>query len=254
MDCGAEEQLIRLRLEGRPDVVRISCDIPNRSAAIFHSGDAASIAREMSSLNLGASLVSTDEVEEVATNADDQRQRSTLGIVLAINASLFVVEMAVGLLAGSMGLVADSLDMLSDAVVYGLGLFAVGRAQRVKQNVAKAAGWSQLLLAGLGVAEVLRRFFGAEIEPLSGWMIGTSALALAGNAVSLVLLQRSRSREVHIRASAICTSNDVLVNLGVITAGVLVYLTASKIPDLVVGAVVFLLVGFAAIRILRIAR
>lgn len=254
MDCGAEEQLIRMRLGDRSDVRRVTCDLGNRTVEIVHVGDAAEIERELQSLKLGASLVGTSAIEELEPEATDEVQRRTLAWVLAINAAFFLIELAVGFLAGSMGLIADSLDMLADAIVYGLVLFAVGRAHRVKQNVAKVSGWSQLALAGLGIAEVLRRFLGAEIEPLSAWMIGTSALALAGNVTSLILLQRSRSREVHIRATTICTSNDVLVNLGVIVAGVLVFLTASKIPDLVVGAIVFALVGFAAVRILRIAR
>jgi Co/Zn/Cd efflux system component len=85
-------------------------------------------------------------------------------------------------------------------------------------------------------------------------MIIISLLALAGNSICLYLLQRARSREVHMQASMIFTSMDVIVNLGVIVAGVAVYLTASNIPDLTVGTIVFILVGRGAHRILQLSK
>jgi Co/Zn/Cd efflux system component len=59
---------------------------------------------------------------------------------------------------------------------------------------------------------------------------------------------------VNIRASQIFTSNDVLVNIGVIVAGLLVFVTGSKFPDLIGGAAVFCLVASGAFRILRLSR
>ncbi|MNE79983.1 zinc transporter ZitB [compost metagenome] len=85
-------------------------------------------------------------------------------------------------------------------------------------------------------------------------MIIISIFALIGNWLSLYLLQRSKSDEAHMQASMIFTSNDILVNIGVIIAGILVYFTNSKIPDLVVGAVVFLIVARGAFRILKLAK
>ncbi|HEV7281620.1 MAG TPA: cation transporter [Pirellulaceae bacterium] len=253
MDCGAEEQLIRMQLGDRSDVLRIACDLSSRTVDVVHNGAADEIERAFASLNLGASLVDREPVETLEPSDDDRRQRQTLISVLAINASLFVVEMSFGLIAGSMGLVADSLDMLADASVYGLGLYAVGKSSGHKRAVARISGWSQLLLAALGIFEVVRRFAGTEQEPISWLMIAVSILALAGNVASLILLQRARSNEAHIRATSICTSNDVLVNLGVILAGILVYATSSKLPDLVIGAAVFALVAYGAVRILKIA-
>ena len=85
-------------------------------------------------------------------------------------------------------------------------------------------------------------------------MIAVSIFALAGNAACLYLLQRSKSVEAHMQASMIFTSMDVIVNIGVIIAGVLVYLTNSKIPDLAVGTIVFVLVTRGAYRILKLSR
>ena len=95
---------------------------------------------------------------------------------------------------------------------------------------------------------------GGEALPDFRLMIGISLLALAGNALCLYLLQKSKSREAHMQASMIFTANDVLVNLGVIAAGVLTLLSHSKYPDLVVGTLVLLLVGRGALNILKLSK
>ena len=254
MDCGAEEQLVRMKLSGREDVKRCAFDLPGRTVVVTHTGSSAEIERLMHELNLGASLVSRDQAHELEPDAGDEGQRQLLILVLLINAGLFVLELATGLIAQSMGLVADSLDMLADAIVYGLSLYAVGKAFAQKQRVARTIGYFQLFLAVFGVVEVVRRFLGAGDEPSFTLMITMSLVALAGNVTSLFLLQRAQSQEVHMKASWICTSNDVLVNISVIVAGVLVFLTHSKIPDLVVGATVFCIVGYGAFRILKLSR
>jgi Co/Zn/Cd efflux system component len=153
-----------------------------------------------------------------------------------------------------MGLVADSLDMLADSIVYGLALLAVGGTIALKKNIAKAAGYFQLTLAVLGFVEVIRRFVGFDAVPAFQTMMIISALALMGNGLSLYLLQKSKSKEAHMQASMIFTSNDVIVNLGVIIAGGLVFLTNSVYPDLIVGTVVFFIVGQGAFKILKLSK
>ena len=153
-----------------------------------------------------------------------------------------------------MGLVADSLDMLADSIVYGLALFAVGGTITRKKNIAKSAGYFQLILAVFGFIEVIRRFVGLETIPNFKTMIIISILALIGNGLCLYLLQKSKSKDAHMKASMIFTSNDVIVNVGVILAGVLVYFTKNKIPDLVIGIIVFVLVAFGSFRILKLSK
>ena len=162
--------------------------------------------------------------------------------------------MTTGFISGSMGLVADSLDMLADALVYGLSLFVIGTTVAWKKNVAKWSGYFQIVLAVLGFTEVVRRFIGTEALPNFRTMIIVALLALIANGVCLYLLQRSKDREAHIQASMIFTSNDVLINLGVIVAGVLVLWLGSSLPDLIISAVVFVIVSLGAVRILRLAR
>jgi len=109
-------------------------------------------------------------------------------------------------------------------------------------------------LATLGFAEVLRRFFTSSETPMFQWMIIISILALLGNLISLWLINKAKSKEAHMQASAIFTSNDIIVNGGVILAGVLVYFLDSKWPDLVIGGIVFTFVMRGAIRILKLSK
>ena len=154
-----------------------------------------------------------------------------------------------------MGLVADSLDMLADAFVYGISLMAVGSTLVKKKAISKIAGYFQITLALLGFLEILRRFISSESLPNFQSMIIVSILALVANGFCLYLLQKSRSKdELHMKASMIFTSNDIIINAGVILAGSLVYVTSSAIPDLVVGFIVFILVLQGAFRILNLSR
>jgi len=109
-------------------------------------------------------------------------------------------------------------------------------------------------LATLGFAEVLRRFFTSSETPIFQLMIIVSIFALLGNLISLWLINKAKSKEAHMQASAIFTSNDIIVNGGVIVAGGLVYFLDSKWPDLVIGGVVFAFVMRGAIRILKLSK
>ena len=162
--------------------------------------------------------------------------------------------MTTGTISKSIGLVADSLDMLADALVYGMSLFVVGAAVTHKKQVAFFSGILQLILAIIGLSEVLRRFFGIEMMPDFQAMIGISLLALFANSICLWLLHRTQNKDVHMRASIIFSANDVIINLGVIIAGLLVWLLNSNIPDLIIGVIVFLIVIRGAVRILKLAK
>lgn len=256
MDCPSEERLIRMKLDGVPGIKSMDFDIPGRLLTIVHDGEKDKIVDRINELNLGASVmesIMTGHVEYSGIQ-DDRMEKKLLWTVLGINFFFFILEMVTGFLADSMGLVADSLDMLADSFVYGLALFAVGGASVKKKRVALLSGYFQLALAILGFAEVIRRFIVEAPLPSFRLMIVVSLLALAGNAACLYLLQNSRSKEAHMRASVIFTSNDVIANLGVIVAGVLVLLTDSRYPDLFVGIAVFGLVGRGAVRILKLAK
>lgn len=252
MDCASEEQLIRMKLSALAQVQHLSFNLDGRKLEVYHEGKHDPITKAIEDLSLGSSLEASIDEAVLPHNLEDTKQKKLLWTVLAINLSLFVLEMTTGFIANSMGLVADSLDMLADAVVYGLALLVVGSSALHKGRVAKFSGYLQLFLAGLGFLEVVRRFIGDGEVPQFGTMIIISVLALAGNGASLYLLQKSKSSEAHMRASMIFTSNDVVINLGVIAAGILVFSTNSKLPDLIVGIIVFAIVGRGALRILKL--
>lgn len=253
MDCPSEENMIRMKLESKP-IQKLDFDIANRNLYVYHEGEITPIFDAVNDLNLGARIIKSEECELSLANEDHSKEKKLLWTVLIINFGFFVIEITTGFFSKSMGLVADSLDMLADAIVYGLSLYAVGHAVAKKKRVAKISGYFQLILAIFGFAEVVRRFLGFEDLPNFQTMIIVSLFALVGNVMCLYLLQKSKSKEAHMQASMIFTSNDVIVNIGVITAGALVYFTNSKYPDLIVGSVVFFLVAKGAFRILKLAK
>jgi len=254
MDCPSEESLIRMKLEGLSTIKSLVFDIENRKLTVFHSEESSEIENHLKELNLGSQLQETIVVQADEFKDDSSVQSKLLWTVLIINFAFFLIEITTGFISKSMGLVADSLDMLADAAVYGLSLWAVGTAVTRKKKVATLSGYFQLALAAIGFIEVIRRFIGVEEIPDFRMMIGISILALIANSVCLYLLQKSKSNEAHMKASMIFTSNDVIINTGVIVAGVLVLLTQSKYPDLIIGAIVFLIVVRGAFRILKLGK
>ena len=254
MDCPSEETLIRMKLEGLPMIKSLVFDIPNRKLTVFHSEENPEIEKSLNELNLGAEYKETTIVQQDVFDDSSSIQSKLLWTVLIINFVFFIIEITTGLISKSMGLVADSLDMLADALVYGLSLWAVGSTIIRKKKVARLSGYFQLALATLGLIEVIRRFISSEDVPDFQIMIIVSVLALIANSVCLYLLQKSKSEEAHMKATMIFTSNDIIINTGVIAAGVLVLLTHSKYPDLIIGTIVFLIVVKGAFRILKLGK
>lgn len=253
MDCPSEENLIRLKLEEISVIKNLDFDIPNRLLTVFHDGQLEQIESLITDLNLGSNKLSTDESEQLEFE-EHGKQRKLLWTVLAINFGFFVVEMTTGLISESMGLIADSLDMLADSFVYAISLLAVGRALARKKMIAKLAGYFQITLAAIGFVEVIRRFVGVEEIPDFGAIIIVSILAFIANGYCLYLFQKSKSKEAHMQAIAIFTSNDMIINLGVVAAGILVYLFDSNKPDLIIGTIVFVIVFQGAIKILKLGK
>ena len=184
---------------------------------------------------------------------ESREQSRVLIVLLAINAVMFAAEIVAGLLAESTGLIADSLDMLADAAVYGIGLYAVGKAMVVKVRAAFVSGYFQIALALIVALDIARRaVFGSEPDP--GFMVIVSVVALTANVICLLLLAKHRDGEVHMRASWIFSRNDVIANAGVILGGLLVYGLGSRWPDLIVGLLIVTVVFRGGLSIIADAR
>lgn len=254
MDCPSEESLIRAKLEDFDFIAGLEFKLDVRELTVYHHGRKELLESALNGLNLDSELIETSEISDY-TRATQDNQRKLLWTVLWINFAFFLIEIFTGFISDSMGLVADSLDMLADSFVYGLSLLAVGGTIGLKKRVASGAGYMQLLLAVLGFSEVVRRFISDEIVPEYTIMIAVSIFALIGNGICLLLLNQSEEKdEAHMKASLIFTSNDVIINLGVISAGLLVLLFNSSFPDLIVGSIIFIIVSRGAYRILQLGK
>jgi Co/Zn/Cd efflux system component len=181
------------------------------------------------------------------------RQRRVLVAVLTVNAVMFAVELVSGWLAHSAALTADSLDMLGDALIYAMSLYAIGRGPRWEAGLAFAKGGTMLLLGG-GVLVQIVLMLVLGHHPHGGWMGGVGALALAANLTCLVLLTHHRHDDINLRSTWTCARNDVLANLGVLLAALGVGLTGTGWPDVLVGTAIAALVMGSSLRVLRDAR
>jgi Co/Zn/Cd efflux system component len=176
--------------------------------------------------------------------------RCVLWAVLALNAGMFVVEVAAGLAAGSASLQADALDFFGDAANYGVSLFVIGMALRYRAMAAIAKGASMGLFGLWVVGTVIwHAVHGTVPEPLTMGVIGF--LALAVNALSFGLLYASRGGDANMRSAWICTRNDVLGNLAVLLAAAGVFGTGTGWPDLAVAAIMAALALQGAWIVLR---
>ena len=180
----------------------------------------------------------------------DKSESRVLIILLAINAFMFMVEIVLGIMSESTALVADSLDMLADATVYAIGLYAVGRAASVKIKAAHLSGIFQIGLGLMVLLDVIRRTLVGS-EPESFLMVTVGFAALIANVICLQLISKHRDGEVHMRASWIFSKNDVIANVGIIIGGVLVYLLDSPFPDLFIGFVISFIVVRGGVDIVR---
>ncbi len=183
----------------------------------------------------------------------DKEQRGILIRLLAINGFMFFFEISLGWYSQSTGLIADSFDMFADAVVYAIGLYAIGKSLQHKARAALISGWFQGILGVMVLVDVVRRGLMGS-EPLSLFMMTVGCIALLANIYCLRLIESHKEGDVHMRASWIFSKNDVIANTGVITGGVLVWALDSRWPDLAIGSLIALVILNGARLIIADAR
>lgn len=179
-----------------------------------------------------------------------QRQSQVLWVVLAINTVMFGVELVAGLLGRSTALLADSLDMLGDATVYGFSLFVLDRGLRWRNRAALLKG---LIMAAFGAGVLTEAIMKAVtgIMPSGQTMGLIGMVALAANLFCLLLLVRHRHDDLNMRSTWLCSRNDIIANLGVLVAAGLVLLVHSRWPDILIGSAIALLFLASAFGVLR---
>ncbi len=188
-----------------------------------------------------------------ASNAQDQRQRRTLLLVLVLNFGLFLALGVAGWLADSSALLANAADNASDSAVYLISFLAVGRAPRWKKAAATMSGVLLLLFAIGVLADVARRWL-MGTEPIGPTMMVMALAAALVNLWCLKLLQKVDSDDVNMRAAETFSFNDFVSNGGILVAGGLVLWLGQAWPDLVVGALVAIVAAKGAFEILSDVR
>ena len=173
-----------------------------------------------------------------------------LWIVIAINASMFLVEMAAGALAGSQALQADALDFLADATTYAISLAVIGTSIQIRARAAilKAISLTAMALWVLGSTAYHVLILGV---PRAEVMAAIGVLALAANAASVLILMRYKDGDANVRSVWLCSRNDAIGNVAVMIAALAVWGTATKWPDLIVAAIMAGLFLNSSIQILR---
>ena len=179
-----------------------------------------------------------------------QQYKRILVVVMLINAVMFVVEMSFGIAGESQALKADALDFLGDSVTYGLSLWAIGKSDLVRSNVALIKGVSLLLIA-LWVLISTVYYVLVLNSPSAPIMFSVALAALLANLISVVLLMRYRDGDANIRSVWLCSRNDAIGNVGVLCAAGLVYLSHSHWPDLLVAFILSALFTNSAVQIIR---
>src|SRR5688572_19567620 len=179
-----------------------------------------------------------------------ERQRRVLRLVLWINLAMFALEFGAGLIAHSTALLADSVDMLGDAIVYGFSLYVIGRGAHWQARGALLKGVIMAAFAA-GIAVEIALKLARGVTPDGGVMTTVALAALVANASVLLFLWPHRTDDLNMRSAWLCSRNDVIANAGVLVAASAVRMSGSAWPDILIGVAIAGLFGSSAIAIIR---
>jgi Co/Zn/Cd efflux system component len=162
---------------------------------------------------------------------------------------MFAVELSAGLIAGSVSLIADSLDMLGDALVYGFSLYVIARGARMKAISALFKGSIMAVFGLFVLGQAVYKIFVPQL-PVFEAIGAIGLLALAANSLCLILLWRHRADDINMHSVWLCSRNDIIANVSVLIAAVGVWYTGSGWPDIVVGLAIAVLFLRSAMSVL----
>lgn len=179
--------------------------------------------------------------------------RRILWVVLALNFSMFILEIWQGMRADSTSLIADSMDFLSDSFSYMITLYVLTRSLRMRAHASLLKASLMLLLAVGALGQGLHNLINNQTPEYitMGWV---GLLALIVNVISAVLLYRSRGRDSNMQSVWLCSRNDAIANLAIIVAAFFVYVSGTLWPDLLVALIIAWLEGSSALKIIAQAK
>ncbi|MDP3697715.1 MAG: cation diffusion facilitator family transporter [Candidatus Taylorbacteria bacterium] len=183
-------------------------------------------------------------------NAEGKNLKTVLFLVFFINFGMFFVEAVSGLTARSNALLADSLDMLGDAFVYGISIAVLSKHPSVRAKGSLVKGAVMLGLGLLVVGQSILKIIN-PIVPVAETITVIGSLALLANAASFALLLKHKAKDLNVRSAWICSRNDVVANIGVIIAGLLVARFNSIWPDITAGLIIAFIVIRSAVQIIK---
>lgn len=182
----------------------------------------------------------------VPTRLDARRLRRAVLVVAGLNFSYFFVEFTVALTAGSVSLLADSVDFLEDTSINLLIFIALGWPLARRALLGRAMALIILGPASVAAWTAIQRF-SDPVAPQVVPLVLASLGAIVVNGTSAWVLVNVRHAGGSLsRAAFLSARNDVLVNVAIIAMGVVTVWTSSGWPDLVLGSFIILLAGHAA--------
>ena len=189
-------------------------------------------------------------MDDFCLDEHNKSLRKVFIAVFVINAVMFCIELISGTLAHSTSLIADSLDMLGDAFVYGISLYVLTKDQQARNKASLIKGIVMLLLGLNVIRDVVTKILNPTL-PTAETITIIGTLALFANLLCLYLLQKHKEDEINIRSAWICSRNDVIANVSVMGAGFLVGVLNSMWPDILVGSGIALLVLQSSLQIVK---
>lgn len=181
-----------------------------------------------------------------------EKHSRVLKIVLLINATMFLFEGVSGWLANSTSLMADALDMLGDALVYGMSLYVLAKSMQQQAKVALVKGGFMLLFGLFVLGDALYKVF-RPVMPDVQTMGIIGAIALVANLTCFFLLYSHKEDNLNMSSTWLCSRNDLFANGGVLIAAAAGYIYVSEWPDILMGTAIALLFLKSSWHVIRAA-
>ena len=185
--------------------------------------------------------------------ARSKKFRNALWIAFFLNLSMFIIEVVVGVKAGSTALWADALDFAGDAANYAISLAVLSMTLYWRATAALLKGMTMAAFGIFVIVKVIWTWWlGITPEPMVMGAIGV--LALVVNVVVALMLYAFRDGDANMRSVWLCSRNDAIANIAVIIAAVGVFGTGSMFPDLLVAFIIAYLGVSSGLAVIKQAR
>jgi Co/Zn/Cd efflux system component len=178
------------------------------------------------------------------------RYRKVLWVALAINLTMFFVEVLGGFSSGSVSLMADAIDFFGDAANYGISLTVLSMSLLWRARAALLKGLTMGIFGLFVLANALWAFKSGLIP--EAYTMGTIGfIALIANAGVAFMLYAYREGDANMQSVWLCSRNDAIGNVAVMLAALGVFGSGSGWPDLLVAVIMAGLGLSAAIQVTK---